>query len=145
MKIEKRRELGNRVAIAIIAAMPISALAHQDTLQNCANVNASPGNVIDAEHHDCGASTANGWPWNPTGTIQCGKVGIQIPKGYKILSTNRGIANNPTGVGMDWATWLGPITQVPFNGGYLISTELKNWATFPRIICVSAVVETGTP
>jgi hypothetical protein len=142
MESQMRRNLSNTLAAAIIVAAPMSAIGGQIDLQSCTVVAASPGNVIQGETKACNATNANGFPWQAGGMVQCGTARVPIPDGDKIVSIGRALINQPEGVGMDFAAWLDPINVVPSNGGYLISTQLKNWATFPRTVCLKVTVMT---
>jgi hypothetical protein len=144
----QERMYKTRKAVAIIigatiASTPILASAARTDLQSCATAEASPGNMNRGEDKPCGADWANGWPWNPSGRNQCATASVLVPAGYSIVGKSRGIANNPAGVGMDYAMWLDSINVAQAaDGGFQVSTQLKNWATFPRIICLTVTVDT---
>lgn len=128
---------------AAVASSPILSCAGQSDLQNCVTAEASPGNMDKGEDKPCGADWANGWPWNPSGKNQCATARILVPAGFSIVGKVRGIANNPPGVGMDWAMWLDSINvEATADGGFQVFTTLKNWATFPRVICLTVTVLT---
>ena len=119
------------------------AAAVRTDLRDCATAEASPGNMDKGENKPCGADWNNGVPWNPPGKNYCATARLQVPAGYSIVTKTRGINNNPPGYGMDYAMWLDDINVVSTaDGGLMVSTQLKNWATFPRIICLTVTVET---
>jgi hypothetical protein len=142
MESKSRQGLSKTLVAVIILVQPISAIGGNIDLQSCTVVAASPGNVIDGQNKVCGASNSNGFPWAAGGTVQCGTAKVPIPAGDKIVAIGRAVINQPEGIGMDFATWLDAINVVPSSGGYLISTQLKNWATFPRTVCLKVTVMT---
>lgn len=130
------------VAAAACALATSVAFADTTTLRDCATAEASPGNVDHGETKSCGASNGNGFPWVPPGQVNCAIARVKVPAEYRVVKTERGISNNPRGVGLDWAMWRDDINvSAVSGGGFEVSTQLQNWATFPRNACLVVTIE----
>jgi hypothetical protein len=140
--IQKLSKSTRRLAIILVAAVPALAQADHKDLSDCAVALASPGDVTNGEAKACNASNGNGWPWVPSGVVNCATAHLTVPAGYHIVGTpTRGIRDNPAGWGMSWAAWLDDINVVSNGNTLTVSTQLKNWSTSPRNVCLNVSIE----
>ncbi len=126
--MNKRIAASCQVVILALALGAIETTAHAGTYRQCGTVADSVG-PVDGQNHDCGYQVGGGWPWNPSGTVQCATVTVQFPANETPVSYVRTISPD-----IGWTMWLDEV-NISQNSA---STRLKNWShNTPRSFCLT--------